>query len=558
MILYRRPSTTLNVEVTMEEPKGSFFDQRTILAIVLVGVVWFAWQSYLTKKYPDYGKPVQKAATTSSVEKKDIAPEAKSINQTSDSSPHIQTGDAIIEKLIPVDNDVLSFKISSRGMGLKDMTLKKYKDRENQPVQIGSETAGLFEMRLNGQPLNFEIETSTNEKGERLYIGRAKQGSMELKRTLVVGNTYFIPTQLAIENPNSDVKNIQVLMADKKISTNGGSLFSPATEIQEFVFGTGPKFDRVPTHSKESVDKSAGLFDVAGISSHYFAAAYSNESEVVPEVFLRAHVEDKDAGITASYKPVTLNKEMVFPATLFAGPKDTDIFHAAVAGSRDLTPLVNFGFFGVIGKVLLSVLQFFHEHVVSNWGLAIIFLTLLVRLIVLPFNIASYKSMKKMQRIQPMIQSLRDRYKDDPTTMNAEMMKLMKDQKVNPLGGCLPMLLQMPVFFALYQVLGQSIELYQAPFFGWIHDLSLKDPYFVLPVLMSITMWYNQKITPTTMDPAQAKMMQFLPLVFGVMMVALPSGLTLYMFVSTLFGIVQQQLFMRERTATFKPTVKTV
>ena len=132
--------------------------------------------------------------------------------------------------------------------------------------------------------------------------------------------------------------------------------------------------------------------------------------------------------------------------------------------------------------------------------------------------------------------------------MNKEMMLLMKDQKVNPLGGCLPMLLQMPVFFALYQVLGQSIELYQAPFFGWIQDLSLKDPFFVLPVLMGISMFIQQKITPSTMDPAQAKIMQFIPLVFSIMMVSLPSGLTLYIFVSTLFGVTQQQIFMKDRS----------
>ena len=126
-------------------------------------------------------------------------------------------------------------------------------------------------------------------------------------------------------------------------------------------------------------------------------------------------------------------------------------------------------------------------------------------------------------------------------------MLLMKQEKVNPLGGCLPMFLQMPVFFALYQVLGQSIELYQAPFFGWISDLSLKDPFYVLPVLMGVTLWIQHKVTPTTMDPAQAKVMQFMPIIFSVMMVSLPSGLTLYTFVSTLFGVLQQQFFMRDK-----------
>ena len=194
----------------------------------------------------------------------------------------------------------------------------------------------------------------------------------------------------------------------------------------------------------------------------------------------------------------------------------------------------------------MKVLYWFYS-LIQNWGVAIILLTVLVRLIVLPFNITSYKSMKKMQVIQPKIKALRERYKDDPQNLNKEMMAVMRDNKVNPLGGCLPMLLQMPVFFALYQCLGQSIELYQAPFFGWIHDLSLKDPFYVLPILMGISMYVQQKITPTTMDPAQAKIMQFLPVVFSLMMVSLPSGLTLYIFVSTLFGIIQQQIFMKDK-----------
>ena len=166
----------------------------------------------------------------------------------------------------------------------------------------------------------------------------------------------------------------------------------------------------------------------------------------------------------------------------------------------------------------------------------------------MPFNIYSFKSMKIMQKLQPEMQRLRERYKDDPQTMNREVMDLMKRNKANPLGGCLPMLLQLPVFIALYSVLGQSIELYRAPFFLWITDLSVHDKFFVLPVLMGITMYVQQKITPNTMDPAQAKVLQFMPIIFTAFMLFLPSGLTLYIFVSTLFGIIQQYVFMREKT----------
>ena len=155
--------------------------------------------------------------------------------------------------------------------------------------------------------------------------------------------------------------------------------------------------------------------------------------------------------------------------------------------------------------------------------------------------------MKAMQKIQPEMKAIREKYKSDPTRMNQEVMGLMKRSKANPLGGCLPMLLQLPVFLALFSSLSMSIELYKAPFIFWIHDLSVKDPWFVLPVLMGVVMFVQQKITPTTMDPAQAKIMQYMPIVFAAMMVGLPSGLTLYIFISTAFGIVQQYIFMRDK-----------
>jgi YidC/Oxa1 family membrane protein insertase len=159
--------------------------------------------------------------------------------------------------------------------------------------------------------------------------------------------------------------------------------------------------------------------------------------------------------------------------------------------------------------------------------------------------------MKVMQKLQPQMNAVRERYKDksneEKLQMNAEIMKLMKENKANPVGGCLPMLLQLPVFIALYQVLGQSIELYQAPFGLWIHDLSIRDPLFVTPVLMGITMFIQQKITPSTMDPQQAKIMMWMPVIFSFFMISLPAGLTLYIFVSTLFGIIQQFVFLRDR-----------
>jgi len=218
---------------------------------------------------------------------------------------------------------------------------------------------------------------------------------------------------------------------------------------------------------------------------------------------------------------------------------------------ENLPLVVDYGIFGFLGKPILWLLKFLYS-VFGNWGWAIVGLTIVVRSIVMPFNAYSFKSMKAMQRIQPEMNRIKERYKDKPADqklqMNQEIMALMKANKASPLGGCLPTLLQLPPFFALYQVLGQSIELYRQPFIFWIHDLSAADPFYVLPVMMGATMFVQQRITPTPMDPQQAKVMMFMPLIFATFMLQLPSGLTLYIFVSTLFGIIQQYIFLRDKS----------
>lgn len=543
----------------MQERDNSFLDPKTIIAIILVGVVWFGWQSYLTKKYPKQvaQQQQQEVINQNNTATAVIAAE-NSTAQVDTSANSDKPNDGTVlnikiaeEKRIKVQNENLSFEISNIGMGLKNVVLEKYLDREGNKIQLGlSQNDGLFEMRLSGRLLDFVInEVSSQNSEEKIFEGVSTLGSMKITRQIIVKNGYDLKSMVYIQNPNDDFKGFEIVLPEKRIISDGGSIFAPSMEIQEFLYGSNGKLERVlVSSSKESITKEPGIFDIIGISSHYFSTALFNLSTISPDLKISMNLQQPEIKAEARFNPTTKQDHMEFKSFLFIGPKDLSVLEGfSSLLERDVTPILNFGFFGTIGKVLLKTLQFFYNSVFPNWGLAIILLTILVRILVLPFNIASYKSMKKMQVIQPMIQSLRDRYKDEPQTLNTEMMKLMKENKVNPLGGCLPMLLQMPVFFALYQVLSQSIELYQAPFFGWIHDLSLKDPYFVLPILMAAAMWYNQKITPTTMDPTQAKVMQFLPIVFGLMMIALPSGLTLYIFVSTLFGIIQQQIFMRDK-----------
>lgn len=536
----------------------SFFDSKTIIAVVLVGVLFFGWQKYLEHKYPDFYK--KKETVTAPVEGSGEGSAAGSANAAAvpaagTTAPNPQAplkatsptdSSAVVptqtESKVSFENDRLAFDVSSKGMGLRNLTVRSYTDREKKPVVMGvSDTSGLFEVGLAGreQKLDFNIQKIS----ETSLKGTASVGAMTIENELNFHpETSSWSSLVRVLNAPADFKGLTVLLPEKKHPGGKSSFLMPSTEHQEFVVKHQGTIDHVNASSEsEDVKKDFQQVGLVAMSSHYFTSAFVDQSDTTPEAQLIAPAKGELTALV-TYKPAQIKDQMTFQWKTYSGPKSlTDLQKVDPV----LGDVVNFGFFASIGKILLIVLKWFYGFV-GNWGFSIILLTLLVRVLVLPFNITSYKSMKKMQKIQPMLQSIRERYKSDPTAMNRETMALMRDQKVNPLGGCLPMLLQMPVFFALYQVLGQSIELYQAPFILWIHDLSVKDPFFVLPVLMGATMFIQQKITPTTMDPAQAKILQWMPLIFSVFTLSLPAGLTLYIFVSTLFGVIQQQIFMRD------------
>ena len=223
-------------------------------------------------------------------------------------------------------------------------------------------------------------------------------------------------------------------------------------------------------------------------------------------------------------------------------------YSALVEDGDNLKLSVDFGILGILAVPILKGLEFFYSFI-PNYGIAIIFLTLLLRLITFPLQYKSFVSMKKMQVVQPELAKLREKFKDDPQRMQKESMDLFKRAGANPLSGCLPLILQMPLFFAFYKVLNNSVELVGSPFIFWIHDLSVKDPFYVLPILMTLTMFLQQKLTPaTSADPNQQKIMMFMPIVFGFIMKDLPAGLTLYIFFSTLCGILQQVFVFKKKS----------
>ncbi|WP_413559200.1 membrane protein insertase YidC [Bdellovibrio sp. HCB209] len=533
-----------------------FFDPKTLIAVAAVAIVYFGWQTYLGKKYPDYNKP--KPAQTQTTEA--TATPGSHPTATSGTTATVESKSETVaapaqDQSFSYSDDKVSFKISNHGMGLKGFTVNNYEDKQGNKITLGgTENDGLYALRMSGQdkPVVFNL----TEKAPGSYVGVAQVGEMTITREMQFDPAKSVFTNtLSFTKPTESVKNGFSVLIPESIHVKGStSWLFPSYEHQDFfVIHTDDKHETVNfSNSSDNVSKDFTNTAIISVSSQYFAAAVMDKSEIIPEVKLTSNVEKKTALAELTYKPVQLKDEMKFSQIFYAGPKSIDMLKAA---DPELAHIIDFGFFGFIARPLLYVMKAFHS-LAGNWGVAIILLTLAVRFVVLPFNIMSAKSMKAMQKVQPIIQGLREKYKDDAMKLNTEMMAVMKQHGANPMSGCLPMLLQIPIFFALYRVIGSSIELYNSPFILWITDLSAHDKFYVLPVSMAIFMFIQQKITPSTMDPTQAKIMAFMPIVFSVFMLQLPAGLTLYMVVSTLFGIIQQYLIMRDPTA--KPATQAV
>jgi YidC/Oxa1 family membrane protein insertase len=320
------------------------------------------------------------------------------------------------------------------------------------------------------------------------------------------------------------------------------------SSMMMFYMGGGYYTDEKKFTKYDFDDMSEKRLDVDTIGGwitmmqHYFAGVW------VPDPEQKNHLYSKALGgqryMIGSYSPsVTLQpgERYTYPAALFVGPKLDDQLQATAEG---LELVRDYGFLAFLAKPMFWILDKIHTYV-GNWGWAIIIFTVLLKIAFYKLSETSYRSMANMRKMTPRIQALKDRYGDDKQRMQQAMMELYKTEKINPLGGCLPMLIQMPFFIALYWVLMESVELRHAPWMLWIQDLSAKDPYFILPLIMGGSMFIQQKLNPAPPDPMQAKMMQMLPIVFTFFFAFFPSGLVLYWVVNNLLSIVQQYVITR-------------
>jgi len=306
----------------------------------------------------------------------------------------------------------------------------------------------------------------------------------------------------------------------------------------------GGELEHVKPKDIEGELELAGSFSWAALQNTYFAAIFVPKT-VESRLRIRKTGEEKKPLIALGLEgePLSLEpggkQELSFG--VYIGPQAAENLRMVGAS---LVEIIDYGWFGFLARPLMEVLRLFYRYT-GNYGVAIIVLTVVIKLLFWPLTTASFKSMKNMQKIQPKVNELRKKYKDDPQKLNREMMELYRKYKVNPLGGCMPMLLQIPVFFALYKALLVSIELRHAPFIFWIKDLSAKDPYYITPILMGISMLVQQKMTPSS-DPKQAKLMLLMPVIFTVMFLNFPTGLVIYWLMNNILTIGQQYLINKK------------
>lgn len=537
----------------MSSPSNSPFDKNMFLAILAALMLYLGWQSYLSKKYPDYY--AKKTATEETAALPDAATGPRDETGKSKENPGFQSSvpetsvnpanDVRAEESIVIfEDDIWKLSFSSKGMGLKAVQLKQYTDRKNAPIEFLA-IEGHYNFSTNVIGRARDLDFSITKSQDNQFTGVALANGVRIVKTVTVDSkNYLLQTQIRVENMQDGFAGLTTELSDQVHPTQGSFFLMPQYDFQEFFVNyDGNSEERSILTVQDEMTLTFAKANLVSLSSQYFALAIQDRSTVLPD--FRASTEAKGEKTSAvgvlTYSRLSSNQDFNISYSAFAGPKS---FRLLAGINNEMAQVVNFGFFQSIAKVIFNVLDAIHNSV-GNWGWAIVLLTILVRILVLPFNLMSYRSMKGMAAIQPEMKVLREKYKNDTQRLNQEMLRLMKEAKANPIGGCLPMLLQIPVFFALYQVLGQSIELYKAPFIFWIHDLSYRDPFFVLPILMGLTLFIQQKITPTTMEPAQQKVMMFLPIIFSAFMLTLPSGLTLYIFVSGLFAVLQQFYFMR-------------
>ncbi|EGR4062933.1 membrane protein insertase YidC [Vibrio cholerae] len=528
--------------------------QRNILLIALALVSFLLFQQWQVAKNPA-PQATQQAQSTG-------AAPAPSFSDELDPTPAQNV--AAKAKTITVSTDVLTLSIDTLGGDVVSAKLNQYSEELNSPesfvllqntqghqfiAQSGLVGPQGIDVTSNNRPAyQVSADSFTLAEGQdelRIPMTYQANGIDYTKTFILKRGSYAVDVVFDVANNSGSEATLGMYAhLRQNLLDSGGNLAMPT--YRGGAYSTSDvRYKKYSFDDMKDRNLSAPndvTVNWVAMIQHYFASAWIPRNEPQAQLYSRVINNLGDMGIRTPNKTIANGDKAEFEATLWVGPKLQDQM-AATAPNLDL--VVDYGWLWFIAKPLhwlLSVIQNF----VGNWGVAIICLTFIVRGAMYPLTKAQYTSMAKMRMLQPKLQAMRERIGDDRQRMSQEMMELYKKEKVNPLGGCLPILLQMPIFIALYWALMESVELRHSPFFGWIHDLSAQDPYYILPLLMGASMFVIQKMSPTTItDPMQQKIMTFMPVMFTFFFLWFPSGLVLYWLVSNIVTLIQQTLIYK-------------
>ncbi len=541
---------------------------RLFLAIILSLIIFISWDYFFVEKPEGTGKNEGREQEQLIGHEK-LAPQKDDIlkEKTTFSERQDLSQDEKIRK-ITIETPLIRVLLSERGAVFKSVVLKDYKvtikeDSEQLELISDENSLGTVLLGFDGDGLKhmqekkFTAQNKTDfiavrETEKELIFSYQNQDGVRIEKTYIFHpDRYTIGYKIKIINGSERVLNENMLLSLLKHSPEQKRMYGfegPSAYV-------GEKLKQIKISKIEENAFIQGDIKWVTLQDRYFMSSLFPENKI--DTGMKLDKNSKDLIKITYIQPINdirQSESKVFSYTLYFGPKSLAKLKEV---GNELDKAVNFGFFDILAKPCLWVMNFIYG-IIPNYGLAIIFLTLMIKIILWPLGTKSYKSMAEMKKVQPIMKEIREKHKDDKQKMNEEIMGLYKTYKINPLGGCLPMVVQIPVFFALYRMLYEAIELRHAPFFGWIKDLSAPDRLFdfgitipfmeppagipVLTIIMGATMFLQQKMSPPIGDPAQAKMMMMMPIVFTVIFVNFSSGLVLYWLINNVFSISQQYL----------------
>jgi len=543
-------------------------DKRTLLALALSFLVFLVWSLLFGPKPKE--TPTEKQATPAREESQPAAKERKRPpGPKRELMPEAERGSPDIT----VETGLYVAVFSGSGPQIKSFQLKEYRSKPEKDsplkelVQVNNKDGYGLSLGFLGENIpNIEwgsykvnrqnITVRAGDQPESLiYEWESPQGIRIRTEFLFYADKYEIGLSVKVANKSDyvidDTLLFNIAHVPQEMRRSYGSFEGMALLL-------GNKLEEVK-ESKIQGKQFLGQISWIAYEEPYFMTAIISENDKKATA-KGAVLPDGEIRISYIPSPFNLgkNESTIRNFTLYLGPRDLYILKTL---NKNLEKAINFGWFDIIAKPLLVALRFFNQYL-SNYGLSIILLTILIKILFWPLTRKSYQSMKEMRKLQPMMAKLREKYKNNKQEMNKQLMGLYKTYKINPMGGCLPMLVQMPVFFAFYRILPNSIELRHAPFVLWVNDLSAPERLFsfpftiplmappygipILTLLMGASMFLQQKMTPMTGDPAQAKMMMLLPVVFTFLFINFPSGLVLYWLVNNILSIAQQYRINRQ------------